>query len=477
MRLPLCCPCTLYPLLCPIQEDYRGYDWFAGTAPDTSANGSASCTLIAAHAERFIASHARAGEPFFLYLPFQYVMPGTRIGQGDSDIMSATLRLPLRRNIHAPYDCSAASFARFASLNVSDEQRTIFGYILELDYAVGRVVAALEAAGEWLGCGGRESRGGAGGRRRQWSMCGKPEERHHPGLLQPRFAQPPSSAPCPPNAPPLISLLFFPTLQASPTTLSSSLRQTMVRRPTRAWRAETTPSAASRPRRVLVAGDPRDGSGTCSQARGCLRSAPHHDPPALPAQVWEGGVRVPAFVHAPGRLSPRASAALVHVSDWTPTLVGLAGGAVEPGLDGLDVWQALQQGGPGPRDAVPANINPLCDGCVRLPGGRGGGGGPTARRGLCPRCLPSPFLLQRAVRRTQGRPARRRAKARLLVLRGGRRGQWHADGLCAGPPRPPAGVAAGKWRGALLVPVSRALISATSTATAAAPPAAVQPDS
>lgn len=129
------------------------------------------------------------------------------------------------------------------------------------------------------------------------------------------------------------------------------------------------------------------------QTQTCLGFARRLCPPALPVQVWEGGVRVPAFVHAPGRLAPRASAALVHVSDWTPTLVGLAGGAVEPGLDGLDVWQALQQGGAGPRDTVPANINPLCHGCVGLWGSLWGGGGGSGSVLLgelaeTPRCLP-----------------------------------------------------------------------------------------
>ena len=55
-------------------EDYRGYDWFNGTAPDATANLTASSEIIAASAEQYIASHAGpAHPPIFLYLPFQCV--------------------------------------------------------------------------------------------------------------------------------------------------------------------------------------------------------------------------------------------------------------------------------------------------------------------------------------------------------------------------------------------------------------------
>lgn len=65
-------------------------------------------------------------------------------------------------------------------------------------------------------------------------------------------------------------------------------------------------------------------------------------------------------MHAPGRLLPATVNAMVHVADWTPTLVAAAGGNVEPGIDGLDVWSVLK-GGPAVRNQVVANINPLCN--------------------------------------------------------------------------------------------------------------------
>jgi arylsulfatase A-like enzyme len=81
------------------------------------------------------------------------------------------------------------------------------------------------------------------------------------------------------------------------------------------------------------------------------------------ADTWEGGTRVPALVHAPGRLAPgRRVDFMAHVTDWTPTLVALAGGAIAPaeGLDGHDLWPALAGQAPGPRNELVVNLNPLC---------------------------------------------------------------------------------------------------------------------
>jgi hypothetical protein len=61
-----------------------------------------------------------------------------------------TLRSPpsTLQNIHEPLDCSEESFGRFAHLDgLPDEGKIIFGYIYELDQAVGRVVTALSNAG------------------------------------------------------------------------------------------------------------------------------------------------------------------------------------------------------------------------------------------------------------------------------------------------------------------------------------------
>jgi arylsulfatase A-like enzyme len=60
-------------------------------------------------------------------------------------------------------------------------------------------------------------------------------------------------------------------------------------------------------------------------------------------QAYEGGIRTPAFVNWPGRLTPRKVTAPLHVVDWMPTLCRLAGcePAGDLGWDGRDVWPVL----------------------------------------------------------------------------------------------------------------------------------------
>lgn len=70
-------------------------------------------------------------------------------------------------------------------------------------------------------------------------------------------------------------------------------------------------------------------------------------------ELHEGGIRVPAFVHWPGKLTPRKISAPLHAADWTPTLTKLAGwkAKADPKFDGLDIWPILtgETSTPAPR--------------------------------------------------------------------------------------------------------------------------------
>ncbi|MEX0715304.1 MAG: sulfatase-like hydrolase/transferase [Planctomycetaceae bacterium] len=70
-------------------------------------------------------------------------------------------------------------------------------------------------------------------------------------------------------------------------------------------------------------------------------------------QTYEGGMRVPAFVHWKGTLKPGKAAAPLHVVDWTPTLTKLVGAETKDVIDGdgRDIWPIVtgEETDPAPR--------------------------------------------------------------------------------------------------------------------------------
>jgi arylsulfatase A-like enzyme len=79
------------------------------------------------------------------------------------------------------------------------------------------------------------------------------------------------------------------------------------------------------------------------------------------SSIYEGGVRACAFAHWPGQIrSNTVVNAPLHIVDWYPTLLKLAGSNLKQGLplDGRDCWAAITQNAPSPHEAILINAAP-----------------------------------------------------------------------------------------------------------------------
>ncbi len=77
--------------------------------------------------------------------------------------------------------------------------------------------------------------------------------------------------------------------------------------------------------------------------------------------MHEGAIRVVAFACAPGRIEPGVVTERIHVTDLYPTLLKLAGASLGPNdqvkpLDGMDMWDVIAEGRPGPRQELLVNV-------------------------------------------------------------------------------------------------------------------------
>jgi arylsulfatase A-like enzyme len=77
--------------------------------------------------------------------------------------------------------------------------------------------------------------------------------------------------------------------------------------------------------------------------------------------LYEGGVRVCAFATWPGHIKPGTVVeAPLHIVDWYPTLLTLAGASLQQplALDGRDMWAALTTGAASPHAEILLNASP-----------------------------------------------------------------------------------------------------------------------
>lgn len=84
--------------------------------------------------------------------------------------------------------------------------------------------------------------------------------------------------------------------------------------------------------------------------------------------LYEGGVRACAFAAWDGHIKPGTKVdAPLHIVDWYPTLLKLAGASLEQKLplDGRDLWPAITEGKPSPHEEIVLNAAPR-NGAIRV---------------------------------------------------------------------------------------------------------------
>ena len=77
--------------------------------------------------------------------------------------------------------------------------------------------------------------------------------------------------------------------------------------------------------------------------------------------LYEGGVRVAAFVTWQGRIKgATVIREPLHVVDWYPTLLQLTGASLQQKLpiDGKNIWPVLTEGKPSPHEDILFNVSP-----------------------------------------------------------------------------------------------------------------------
>lgn len=92
--------------------------------------------------------------------------------------------------------------------------------------------------------------------------------------------------------------------------------------------------------------------------RGAADNGPYRDGQGT---MYEGGVRVPAFIRWSKGLEGGVTNALIHVTDLYPTLVGLAKARFDQRkpLDGIDQWPAIHDNTLGQRKDIPLSVEDM----------------------------------------------------------------------------------------------------------------------